>query len=866
MLRASSLSFWQFYSTRDELPVEVKASNQKGGIAVELTDAVASEVVLVGLVDPMGVSRPKAFVWNASEFARSEIEFEKAGGSLLAVFVVLAFLSFFVGILNRDWSFFLFSGWLITSLRVASINGGWDLFWLGLGVSGEPLLLILRITLAAHPLLTTALFASLLRKELSALGLLAPLIWARTAFLGIFLASPFLDNTTLLPVIWISSALVMTIGMGAVILVVIKSRTASSIWYCCGWFITFLGYGLEVAYASGLLPFVLPGIDTRTTAMASAVVTTVALAEKLRIEIGGRVSAETATHDALRKLKANYESTPVGLFSLSADGKVTLCNPEFARTFKRQLVDGRFIDDKFDVLVGEGWTERLFLLSQSGPIELELEPSEKAEASGRWFLAKVTAKGDSIEGSIQDITERKEAEAKLLHLVDHDSLTGVGNRRGLERAMLQAQEAIAQGIPCAIAQVSLDRFKLINDLYGHAVGDLMLQQASARVIQSVRAGDHVSRIADSFVVVFFECPDFAVLGLTERLRECVQQEAFEIDGKRLDMTASVGVVSFDPTKDFVDTLASVGRACAEAKANGRNCVVRLDEKDSRLRAHLEEMRVVADLKRKVNPDRYFLHFQPVVSLSSPHSTLNYEVLLRMRDEQGGIIPPGRFIGAAERNGLMSDIDRWVLRSIFEWLDSHPEHLNRIGFTTVNISGASLNDSRFIEDAFSMFSEFPAPMRKLCFEITESVALTEIQTTRRFIDRIRDYGGKLALDDFGAGYTSFNYLKEIPADFIKIDGIFVRDINLNPANFAITRTIVDLTHELGMQSIAEWAETPDTVATLVSLGVDYGQGFGLARPMDKETVTQALSCGDLVKDEAVLAVMKRPPRAVSRASS
>jgi EAL domain-containing protein (putative c-di-GMP-specific phosphodiesterase class I) len=332
------------------------------------------------------------------------------------------------------------------------------------------------------------------------------------------------------------------------------------------------------------------------------------------------------------------------------------------------------------------------------------------------------------------------------------------------------------------------------------------------------------------------------------------------------MTASVGVVNFDPGMDVVDTLASVGRACAEAKANGRNCVVRLNEGDSRLRAHLEEMRVVADLKRKVNPDRYFLHFQPVVSLSAPHSTLNYEVLLRMRDEQGGIIPPGRFIGAAERNGLMSDIDRWVLRSIMEWLDDHPEHLSRIGFTTVNISGASLNDSRFIDDAFAMFSEFPGPMRKLCFEITESVALTEIQTTRRFIDRIRDYGGKLALDDFGAGYTSFNYLKEIPADFIKIDGIFVRDINLNPANFAITRTIVDLTHELGMQSIAEWAETPDTVATLVSLGVDYGQGFGLARPMDKEAVTQALSCADLVKDEAVLAIMNRPPRAVSRIST
>ena len=157
---------------------------------------------------------------------------------------------------------------------------------------------------------------------------------------------------------------------------------------------------------------------------------------------------------------------------------------------------------------------------------------------------------------------------------------------------------------------------------------------------------------------------------------------------------------------------------------------------------------------------------------------------------------------------------------------------------------------FIDDAFAMIEDHPLAMPKLCFEITESVALNDLNSTRRFIDRIRQYGSKLALDDFGAGYTSFNYLKEIPADFIKIDGSFVRDINLNPANYSITRTIVDLTHELGMRSIAEWAETPETVEALIELGVDYGQGFGLARAMDKQIVTDAASCGTLVRDRRV----------------
>jgi EAL domain-containing protein (putative c-di-GMP-specific phosphodiesterase class I) len=264
--------------------------------------------------------------------------------------------------------------------------------------------------------------------------------------------------------------------------------------------------------------------------------------------------------------------------------------------------------------------------------------------------------------------------------------------------------------------------------------------------------------------------------------------------------------------------------------------------------------VVADMHQRIPVDRYFLEFQPIVALQSAHSSLSYEVLIRMRAEDGTVLPPSRFIGAAERHGLMSQIDRWVLRNTLEWLDNHPEHRDRLAFATINLSGASLNDKRFVDDAFAMIAEHPLSVAKLCFEITESVALHDMSSTRRFADRVRLHGSKLALDDFGAGYTSFNYLKEIPADFIKIDGSFVRDINRNPANFSITRTIVDLTHELGMRSIAEWAETPDTIASLIELDVDFGQGFGLVRPIAPEIVTAAESCGALIRDPQVITLL------------
>jgi diguanylate cyclase (GGDEF)-like protein len=543
---------------------------------------------------------------------------------------------------------------------------------------------------------------------------------------------------------------------------------------------------------------------------------------------------------------------PVGLFSLDEFGAITLCNPQFTKMFDLHDSQGNRYTriEKIQDVVGSEQYNALIAASRDD-LGQEIELCVAADnAAPKWFLARVASKGDSIEGSIQDITTRKEAETKLRHLVDHDSLTGLLNRRGLEEAIRVAQDAVARGGMCAIAHVDLDRFKLTNDLYGHATGDALLQQTANRLSGVVRGSDYVARIADSFVVVLMDCPDHAVVGLTERLREAVSEQPFELEGKSLAVTVSIGVVSLETSMSGVDAMAAADRACSEAKSRGRNCVVRLTDQDATLKSHLEELKMVANLQRRIETDRYFLEFQPIVSLRSAHQSLSYEVLIRMRGEDGGVVPPGRFIGAAERNGLMSQIDRWVLRSTLEWLDANPEHRDRLTFATINFSGASLNDARFVEDAFAMVAEHPLAMTKLCFEVTESVALHDVGSTRRFVDRVRAYGSKVALDDFGAGYTSFNYLKEIPADFIKIDGSFVRDINQNPANYAITRTIVDLTHELGMSSIAEWAESADTVASLIELGVDYAQGFGLARPMPKELVTQAMSSGILVRDAQV----------------
>lgn len=867
MLRSLDPKFWSYRteSSGYRSVLMEEASTEKGGTTVRVSIAPGEKLELIGRVDPIGVARPKVFVWDETTYVRSERLFERGGGALIGSFLMLAMFGALVGTLNRDWSFFLFSGWLITSLRVAAINDGWDFAWLGLEIPSSLYLVFLRLSLAAHALLTVSLFRALLARELRLMRI-DPAFRVLTLAFGCILVAGFvLPHRFFLPLVWACAGGGILLIVGTLVGVVARTRTSVALWYTASWGVTFLGILIEVAYASGLVAASIPGLNSQTGSAASALLTAVALAEKLRKERAGRVAAEKRNVSLLKKFEQNYNAMPIGLFSTGPDGKISLSNPAFARMLTKDPLAKEADKSSLDEILEPGAYHRL-LRAASDATDIEFE-TESTSGSKQWFLARVSARsGGGIEGSIQDITSRKAAEIKLKNLVDHDHLTGLHNRRGLESQVTAAVTLAAEGKPCAIAYVDIDRFKLFNDLHGHQVGDSLLQQTALRLQAAVRQADRVARVADSFVIVFFDCQPYAVSSLTERVRCVIADQAFDIDGKGLNVTASIGVVTLDPNTNVIDAMAAADRACSEAKARGRNCVVRFSDQDETLRRHLEELKVVADLQQRVPTERYFLEFQPIVALKGAMNSMCYEVLIRMRGEKGETVPPGKFIGAAERNGLMSQIDRWVLRSTLEWLDQHPEHRNRLSFATINISGSSLNDSRFVDDAFAMIAEHPLAMPKLCFEITESVALNDLGSTRRFVDRVRMYGSKLALDDFGAGYTSFNYLKEIPADFIKIDGSFVKDINLNPANYSITRTIVELTHELGMRSIAEWAETPDTIASLIELGVDYGQGFGLVRPVAPSVISAVDSGGALVKDPAVIALLEAGPRWASNVRS
>jgi len=853
LLRPDAARFWIADPKGALAPVPVASSairTEKGGFAVDLPSN-SMGVVIFGEIKSVFPWKPKVFVWARTSYTESTYSFERQGGALIGSLLILALFSGVVALLNRDLTFLLFSGWLITSIRIAAINGGWDRTWIGIEVSDDLYLVLLRLSMAAYGFLTIAIFRSLFLPPDSSRTARIFFGSAQGSYIILACSLPLLTYTTFLKFFWLLSAISLSAIAIQLIRTISKSPTRVAGWYLASWATMIAGMMSEIGFQAGFNQ--IPGwINSQTGAIVSALTMSIALADKLKSEREGRLRAQAHSLKYLRKYEQNYNSMPIGLFSASSIGLVRLCNPTFRGMFgadcQREL-SGIHLDE----LLGAGTFDRLRHDGSTDETEVELRSTCGGDGE-RWYLIRYASIDDGLEGSIQDVTARKHAEARLLHLVDHDSLTGVLNWRGLESTLRSAIQQTSTGVKCAIAYVELDRFKLINDLHGHAIGDGLLQECARRLIGATRASDQLARLADAFVVLLIDCPDDAVDGLSERIRGVVGDQPFEIEGKGLNLTASVGVVSIDASMTSIDAVTAADRACLEAKARGRNCVVKLTDGDIALRTHLEELRVVADLQQRIPTDKYFLEFQPIVALRHPMASLSYEVLIRMRDDDGRVVPPGKFIGAAERNGLMSQIDRWVLRNTLEWLDGHPSHRDRMSFATINISGASLNDTRFVDDAFSMIAEHPLAMPKLCFEITESVALHDLGSTRRFVDRVRMYGSKLALDDFGAGYTSFNYLKEIPADFIKIDGSFVKDINRNPANYAITRTIVELTHELGMRSIAEWAETPDTIASLYDLGVDYGQGFALARPLSSDVICVAESGGALVFDPQVIALL------------
>lgn len=436
----------------------------------------------------------------------------------------------------------------------------------------------------------------------------------------------------------------------------------------------------------------------------------------------------------------------------------------------------------------------------------------------------------------EDLTESERAEAQLDYLQRHDPLTGLRNRRDLERAVaMTATDPREADRPHALCLMDLDHFKLINTVCGHAAGDKLLKQV-ARIL-STRLADAqvIARLGgDEFAALFGADSAAAAQARCEELVRTLRSFLFTWHERSYDVSLSAGLVTFVPVLGTADVLAQGDIACQTAKAQGGDRVCVYNAEDALSARRQAEATLASSIGGALDEGRFRIIAQPILSLHTPDEPLHYEVLVRMRDDQGNPVPPEQFIPAAERYVLMPAVDRWILSHLLghqaEQLRAwHRRYPGRFLFA-VNLSATTLTDEGFLPFLRRQFEDNQVPYPSICFEVTETAAISDLGRARSFMHSLRGLGSTFAVDDFGAGFASYAYLKELPVQYLKIDGSFVRKLESEPVDRALVESINHIGHVLGLQTIAEWAETPQVVESLRAMGVDYAQGYGVGRPV------------------------------------
>ncbi|MEY4764019.1 MAG: hypothetical protein RI907_692 [Pseudomonadota bacterium] len=448
----------------------------------------------------------------------------------------------------------------------------------------------------------------------------------------------------------------------------------------------------------------------------------------------------------------------------------------------------------------------------------------------------------------RDVTAQRELGREMSYRARHDPLTGLVNRSEFEhQAQALLQRARDDQSHHALMYIDLDQFKLVNDACGHAVGDALLKQVAQLLKGCVRAHDVLARLGgDEFGVLLERCTVEQGHRAAQTICDAMEDFRFVHEGRRFRIGASIGLAPLDGRwHTLAHAQQAADTACYAAKEAGRNRVHAWYDTDEALRARQGETQWATRLEQALDEHLFELHAQRIVALApKPGQGLHAEVLLRLRGPDGQLIAPGAFLPAAERFHMASRIDRWVLREVVRLLSSH--RLDHLDTLAVNLSGQSIGDPAFHAFAEELLRDAGFDVRKLCLEVTETAVITRLDEARGFIEKLRALGVRIALDDFGAGASSFGYLKQLPVDCLKIDGQFVRNLTLDPLDQAAVRCFIDVARVLGLQTVAEFVDRPDTVEALRGLGVDFAQGYLFHRP---EPVALALGLpGDTSGDQ------------------
>ena len=560
-------------------------------------------------------------------------------------------------------------------------------------------------------------------------------------------------------------------------------------------------------------------------------------------DITSRKRAEAALREAEERFRTSFEEAPVGIALATLDGRFLKVNRALCEIlgYAREQLEAtgfesithpddlaRERESRHLLVEGESSryrAERTFIHSEGHPVPIDLSVAvvRDADDSPQYFLAQ-----------LHDITERKRFEGQLQYLADHDGLTGMFNRRRFEQELARELARAARYTNAgAVLAIDLDHFKYVNDTLGHSVGDDLIRRVAAILKDKVRATDIIARLGgDEFAVILPEADEREAMHVADHLLAAVRTEA-RLEGTGEEtlrrVTCSIGVACFGSTGVTAEEiLVEADIAMYDAKEAGRDRAILYDSRQDRQERMQARLTWVDRIRDALEDERFVLYAQPILGLADDRVP-RHELLIRMHGEGDDLVPPGTFLYIGERFDLIREIDRWVLSKAIALLAEH-KHAGRAIHLEVNLSAKSVTDPDLPEFVAAELREHGIDGHGLCVEVTETAAIMNVDRAKRFAHLLGQLGCEFALDDFGAGFASFYYLKHMAFDYLKIDGEFIHDLPSSRVNQLVVRSVVDIARGLGKRTIAEYVGDAETFELLGRYGVDYAQGFYVARPM------------------------------------
>jgi len=551
------------------------------------------------------------------------------------------------------------------------------------------------------------------------------------------------------------------------------------------------------------------------------------------------------------RLRVTLDSIGDGVITTDAEGRIQYLNPVAERLtgWTSAQARGRPSNPVFNIVHEE--TRR----RAKSPISVCLSEDRTVGLANHTILLSRDCREYHIEDSaspikdaagrtvgvvlvFRDVSEQRQLSLEMTYRATHDELTGLLNRSEFEGRLESTLIAAHKGKErYVLMYIDLDRFKLVNDAGGHAIGDRLLKQVASLIKRIARRRDVFARLGgDEFGLIVEHCSIEAAQGIAQKICEEIDAFRFQHGDQFLHIGASIGLVQVDERWPTVASLLrAADSACYAAKEAGRNRVYAYFAADEMIESHQQDMQWVRRLEHALDKGQLVLHWQEIRAFDHNAEGIHGEVLLRLVGDNGKLISPGAFLPSAERFYLASRIDRWVVNEAFEWMARHRDALEHLDTLSINLSGLSIGDRDFHRYVIEQLQAIAFDHHKLCFEITETAAITNLSDAILFFESMLAFGIRFALDDFGSGLSSFGYLKNLPADYLKIDGQFIRDLATNPVGQAAVRCIHEVARITGKKTVAESVETEAVEALLREIGIDYTQGFLRHRPEPLDTI-------------------------------